>query len=74
MKAVNCIYKEHDRRVTDQFINDLGNEVIIKEITREIIALKDTNEVNSDQILMWAKRVEAQRVQKVLKNMRCKGI
>ena len=38
---------------------------------KELTALKDTREVNSEQVLMWAQRVEADRAQKeMLDNIR----
>ena len=43
---------------------------MIEEIIRVLSALKDTNEVSSEQILLWAQIVKAQRAQKkVLDNM-----
>ena len=42
------------------------DEEKMMEIIRQLTALKETNEVTSEQVLCWAKRVEAQRVQKVL--------
>ena len=46
MKAVDCEYKEYDRRLTEQLINGLDNEVIMEKKIRELTALKHTSEVN----------------------------
>ena len=43
-------YKEYDRRLKKQFINDLDDENRKAEILKELTALKDTTEVSSDQI------------------------
>ena len=48
-------YKENDRRLKEQFINDIDDE----EITQEIITI-----VYSVQVLMWVQRVEVQGAQK----------
>ena len=64
-------YKEYDRRLKEQFINGLDDETIIVEIIKELTALKETSEVSSEQTLMGAQRIEAQRAQKdVLDNIR----
>ena len=52
MKAVDYEYKECDKSLTEQFINDINNKVIIEKIIRELTALKDTSEVSGDQVLM----------------------
>ena len=68
MKAVDCKYKEYDRRLRKQFKNSLDDEVII---IRELTALKDTSWFSSNQVLLWARGLEAPRVQKeVLGNIR----
>ena len=40
----------------------LDNEIMMGEILRELTALKDINDANSDQILIWAQRMMVQRV------------
>ena len=46
------------------------------EILKELTAVKDINEVTSDQILIWAKELKAQRVQKrgTGQYKRCQGM
>ena len=41
---------------------------MISEVLRELTVLKDINEANSDQMLMWDQRLEVQRVQKEVLN------
>ena len=49
-----CKYQEYDRRLKEKFINGLNSEAIIAEIIKELISLKDTSEVSSEHVLMWA--------------------
>ena len=53
-KAVDCEYYDYDGRLTKQCVHGLDDEVILGQIFRELTVLKDINEANSDQILMWA--------------------
>ena len=39
---------------------------MMAEIIRELIAIQKTNEITSEQVLVWLKRVQAQRAQKAL--------
>ena len=50
----------------EHFINGLNDEIIIAKIIKEITALKDTTEVNSEQVLNLAQRVETHRVHKAV--------
>ena len=70
-KAIDCKYKEYERRLKEQFSNGLDDKNIIAEIMKELTALKDTSEVSSEQILMWDHRADAQEAQReVLDNIR----
>ena len=71
IKITDSTYKEHERRLKEQFLNALDNENIIAEILKEWTAYKDTSEVSSEQVLMFAQRSEVQWVHKeVLDNIR----
>ena len=71
IKAAEWEYKKYGRRLTGQLMNSFNHEIIIEEIVRGLTNLKHTNEVSSDQVLMWVQRVKAQRVEKeVLDNIR----
>ena len=53
-------YKEHDRRLKEQFLNGLNDEdIMAKNI--ELTALKDTSRVSCEWVLGRAQRVEVQR-------------
>ena len=64
IKAAECNYTQHDRQFNDQFINGTNNEVTMQEIIKELKAQRNMTEIDSAQVLMWAKRVEVQRVLK----------
>ena len=53
MGATDSRFEEYDRRLKKLFINGQNNENNIDEIIKELIALKDTSEVSSEQLLMW---------------------
>ena len=76
IKVMECTHKECDRQVKEQFINSIDNEEIMQEIITELTAHTDMRETESEQVLMWAQRVEMQRVQKkALDEMKCvKGV
>ena len=63
VKANECVYGESDRKSKEQFIN--GNNDDMTAIIRANHD-KKTNEATSDQVLCWAKRVDAQRGQKTM--------
>ena len=60
VKVMDCEYKEYDRRLKEQFINCLDDENQVEEIITYLTAYKDTNDVSSKQILLWAQKVEVQ--------------
>ena len=63
-KTLDCEYHDYEKGLIEQFIHESYDEVMIGEILRDLTLLKDINEAMSDQILVSAQRVEAQRVQK----------
>ena len=46
--------------------NGINAEIIIAKIIKELMVLKDTSEVSSEQILVWARKMEAQKSQKTV--------
>ena len=66
IKATECKHRESTRMLKEQFINSMNYEVMTADIIKELTALKDTAKLKSKQILIWAKRVEAQRLQTVM--------
>ena len=60
IKGAEYNYKEHDRQLKEWFFNGLDNEGIMQELT----AKRNSREIDIEQVLIQAPRVEAQRVQK----------
>ena len=54
-----CNYKEIDRQLKEQFIHGLNNNKMLIEIICKFIAIKDKNVVASEQVVAWARKVEA---------------
>ena len=53
-------WQEKDRRLNEQFINDI-NHYMMTEIIMELTAIKKTNEISSEQVLAWARRVAVKK-------------
>ena len=61
--VVECNYKELDCQHKEQFIHGLNNKMMLDEVIREIITKGSNDQTTSEDMLIWAKRVEAQRMQ-----------
>ena len=57
---------KNDRILKEQFVNGINDDDMMTDIIREWTAIKKTNEVTSEQVLAWTRRMEAQRTQKTL--------
>ena len=57
IKVAECNYKEHDTELKEQFINSINDEDITQEIIKLLTAQKNTGEIDSEQVLMWAKEL-----------------
>ena len=66
--AVECNYKEVDRQVKEQFIHGLNDRVMLDEIVRELMAKNSSKQINSEDVLLWARQIEAQRAQATILN------
>ena len=66
--AVECNYKEVDRQLKEQFIHGLIDRVMLDEIVRELMAKNNSKQMNSEDILLWARQIEAQRAQTAILN------
>ena len=63
LTVVECNYREGDRQLKEQFIHWLNNNAMLTEIIRELTKAEESVARKSEQVLGWAKRVEAQRAQ-----------
>ena len=66
MKARKYKYKQNDRPLEEKFIRGINIDAMITEIIQELTSINNTSEVTSEQVPMWAKRVEAQMLQTVM--------
>ena len=64
IKDAECNYKEHDRRLKEQFINGLDDKEITQEIIKELNTQMNTQEIDSGLVPMWGQRVNMQKAQK----------
>ena len=58
-----CNYKEIDRKLKEQFIHGLNNKAMLDEVVRELMAKNSSEHTNSEDVLLWARRIKAQRAQ-----------
>ena len=61
MAAAECGYKEVDRQLKEQFIHGLNDQIMLDKIIRELTSRTGNVQMTSEDVLVWAKRVEAQR-------------
>ena len=66
--AVKCNYRELDRQLKEQFIHGLNNKCLLEEIIKELTVTNTDEQITSEGMLAWAKRVEAQRTQAAVLN------
>ena len=66
--AAECGYKEIDRQLKEQIIHGLNDKSMLDEIMRELTSRNGNVQTTSEDVLVWAKRVKAQRAQASLLN------
>ena len=66
--AMECNYKELDRQLKDQFIHGFSDSDMLAEVIRELAKIDENILVTSEEVLVWAKRIEAQRAQAAVIN------
>ena len=70
---VECKYKEVDRQLKEQLIHGLNDDEMLVEVIRDLTKCREDVTIPSETVLAWGKRVEAQRVQKVVINSLCQS-
>ena len=61
--AAECNYREVDRQLKEQFIHGLNDKTMLDEVIRELTAKNNNEQTTSKDVLVWAKRIEAQWAQ-----------
>ena len=59
--AIECNYKEVDRQLKEHFIHMLNDSEMLTEIIRELTNGDENIMIPSNNVLIWAKRIEAKR-------------
>ena len=68
LAAVECGCKETDRQLKEQFILELNGNDMLVDIITELTKTEESNDVTSEEVLTWTKRVEGQNFQSVVMN------
>ena len=55
IKAVECKYREWDRRLKEQFINGINSQTKTVEIIRKLTTIKDTRNIKGIKVLSRVK-------------------
>ena len=66
--AAKCNYREIDRQLKEHFIHGLNGKVMLDEVIRELTTKSNDQQMTSEGILAWAKRVEVQWLQAAILN------
>ena len=64
--VAECNYKELHHQLKEQFIHGLNYKMMLDEVIRELTTKGSNDQTTSEDMLIWAKRVEAQRMQAVI--------
>ena len=62
MRSPECKYKENERQLKEQLINGINNDSITNKTIIQLTSIKNISEVNSEQVLMFAKTTEMETV------------
>ena len=66
--AAECNYKEIDRQLKEQFIHGLNDKAMLDEVVRELTAKNSSKQTNSEDVLLWVRRIKTQRAQAAILN------
>ena len=66
--ATKCNYRELDRQLREQFIHGHNDKVMLDEIIRELTTKNNDEQMTSEGVLSWTKRIEVQRAQAAILN------
>ena len=54
---------KRDCQLKEQFIHGLNDKTVLDKVFRELTTKSSSDQMTSEDVLIWAKRVEAQRMQ-----------
>ena len=64
--VAECNYKELDCQLKEQFIHGLNDKMMLEEVIRDLTTKGSNDQTISEDVLIWAKRLEAQRTQALI--------
>ena len=68
ISTIDCNYQELDRHLKEQLIHSLNVTDMLGETIGELTKVKENGTIMNENVLAWAKIVEAQRAQSVVMN------
>ena len=68
LSVIECNYKEIHKHLKEQFIHGLNDTEMLGEIVKELTKVHENEEITSEKVLSWAKRIKAQRAQSTIMN------
>ena len=66
--SYNRMQSSRNRWLKEHFIHGLKDDSMLLELICKLTAITDTSAVTSDQVLLWARWVEAKRTQTAVVN------
>ena len=69
MAVAECNYKEVNGQLKEQFVHGLNDKVMLEEVIRELTGRNNNEQTTSEGVLVWVKRIEAQRAQAAILNI-----
>ena len=68
LPVIECNYKEIDMQLKKQFIHGSNDTEMLGEIIKELTKACENEEITSENVLSWPKRVKTQRAQYAIIN------
>ena len=63
-----CNYKEIDHLLKEQFIHGVNDKNMLDKVIRELTTKSTNDQTTSEDVLVWVKKVEPQRMQAAILN------
>ena len=66
--VAECSYREVDQQLKEQFIHGLNDKTMLDKVIRDLTAKDNNEQTTSEDVLVWAKRIEAHWEQAAILN------
>ena len=67
--VAECSYREVDQQLKEQFIHGLNDKTMLDKVIRELMAKDNNEQTTSNDVLVWAKRIEVQQAHAAILNI-----